>query len=238
METKSTFIINNESVSQLLARLRKEYHLEAYFRGDELRIGSVVYIESEANTHNFIFQQNIISDELDFQRRDDVKLSAVCNSINTVDGGTNKQGETKTKQERLSVLVYSDAISGNFKYIVKKKGEDFPANEEGERRTLFYPNVKTAQELAQLGADELQKFFYTGFKGSFTTFGIPYVKQGDNVRIKDPVLPDRNGLYKVKSVNYTGGVKGTRQKITVHYKMVEVNGQVQPISPPAIVTPA
>jgi len=236
--TIGDFIVNNESVAQLLARLRKEYHLEAYFRGDELRIGSVVYIESEANTHNFIFQQNIISDELDFQRRDDVKLSAVCNSINTVDGGTNKQGETKTKQERLSVLVYSDAMSGNFKYIVKKKGEDFPANEEGERRTLFYPNVKTAQELAQLGADELQKFFYTGFKGSFTTFGIPYVNQGDNVRIKDPVLPDRNGLYKVKSVNYSGGVKGTRQKITVHYKMVEVNGQVQPISPPAIVTPA
>lgn len=220
--TKTTigdFFVENETVAQLLARLRKEYHLEAYFRGNELRIGSLVYIESDAVTHNFAFQHNIISDQLDFQRKDDIKLSAVVNSINTVEGGTNKKGETKTKQERLSVLVYTDN-EGNFKYIKKKKDEDFPANEEGERRTLFYPNVKSEKELFDKGVAELKKYYYTGFKGNFTTFAIPYVRQGDNVNISDALMPDRNGKYKVKGVKYSGGVNGHRQIIELDYKFI------------------
>jgi hypothetical protein len=197
-----------------------------------------VYIEREATTHNFVFQQNIISDELDYQRRDDVKLSAVCNSLNTKAGKTNKKGQTKQVKERLSVLVYADPLTGNFKYIVKQKDKEFPENTEGERRTLFFPNISSAKELAELGARELRKFFYTGFKGSFTTFGIPYVKQGDNVRIKDRILPDRDGAYKVKGVKYSGGVGGLKQVIQLHYKLVEVNGKVQEDPSPAIVIQA
>lgn len=216
--TIGNFLITNETVAQLLTRLRKEYHLESYFRGNELRIGGKVYIDSEAKTNTFEFQKNIISDQLIFQRKDDVILSAVVNSVNTIDAGTNKKGQAKTKQDRLSVLVYVDP-SGNFKYEVKKEGVDFPANFEGERRTLFFPNVKSAAELAQKGIDELKKYYYTGFKGSFTTFIIPYVKQGDNVLIKDRIMPDRDGKYKVRSVKYTGGVAGHQQIITLDYKI-------------------
>ena len=219
--TKTTvgdLIIQDETVAQLLARLQKDFHFEAYFKGNELRIGSQVYIESEAKTFTFEFQKNIISDELVFQRKDDVKLSAVCESINTVDGGTNKKGQTKTKEERLTVLVYYDA-NGVAQYKEKKKGEDLPENVEGERRKLFFPNVKTAKELFEKGKEELAKYYYTGFKGKFTTFAIPYVQMGDNVIIKDRLMPDRDGKYKVKSVNYTGGVNGHRQIIELHYKM-------------------
>jgi len=217
--TIGNFMVMNESVAQLLNRLRKEYHLESYFRGNELRIGSKVYVDSEAAEHTFEFQNNIISDELTFQRKDDVILSAVVNSVNTVDAGTNKKGQTKTKQERLSVLVYVDKATGAFKSQTKQEGVDFPANVEGERRTLFFPNVKDAATLTQKGIDELKKYYYTGFKGSFTTFIIPYVKQGDNVRLKDRIMPDRNGLYKVRSVKYSGGVTGHRQLITLDYKI-------------------
>lgn len=234
--TIGDFIIQNETVAQLLARLRKEYHLEAYFRGDELRIGSQVYIESEAITHNFAFQKNIISDELEWQRKDDIKLSAVCNSVITSENGTNKKGQTKTKEEQISVLVYSSP--SGWKYIVKQKGVDFPANEEGERRTLFYPNVSDPTILAQRGVDELKKYFYEGFKGKFTTFGIPWVKQGDNVMITDPVMPDRNGQYKVRGVKYKGGVKGHRQTIILDYKQVVINNKVVADGPPSVVTKA
>ena len=215
-------LIQNETVAQLLARLRKDFHLEAYFRGSELRIGSRVYLDEDTNgktVWNFIFQQNIISDELEFKRKDDVKLSAVCNSINTKYEGTNKKGKTKTKSERLSVLVYPDA-KGNFQYIEKKEGVDFPANEEGERRTLFFPNVTTAKELYDLGMAELNKYYYTGFRGKFTTFGIPYVNVGDNVYIKDNLMPDRNGKYKVRGVKYSGGINGHRQEIMLDYKLI------------------
>jgi hypothetical protein len=219
--TKTTvgdLIIQDETVAQLLARLQKDFHFEAYFKGNELRIGSQVYIESEAKTFTFEFQKNIISDELVFQRKDDVKLSAVCESVNTVDGGTNKKGQTKTKEERLTVLVYYDS-NGVAQYKEKKKDVDLPENLEGERRKLFFPNVKSAKDLFEKGKEELNKFYYTGFKGKFTTFAIPYVQMGDNVIIKDRLMPDRDGKYKVKSVKYTGGINGHRQIIELHYKM-------------------
>lgn len=214
--------IGNESVAELLQRLRKEYHLEAYFRGSELRLGSQVYLESDnvgKPTYEFIFQQNIISDELQFKRIDDVVLSAVCHTMITKTGAANKKGKTKTKQERLSILIYMDKKSGQFKYIEKKQGVDFPANLEGERRTLFFPNITSAKDLFELGKKELVKYYYEGFRGKFTTFGIPYVRQGDNIIIRDRLLPDRNGKYKVRGVTYKGGVNGHRQEIILDYKL-------------------
>jgi hypothetical protein len=89
--TLGDITIQNESVAQLLSRLRKDYNLEAYFGtaktnganyGSELRIGSWIYIDEEAVQNNFAFQQNIISDELEFQFKKDLKLSAVVNSLN------------------------------------------------------------------------------------------------------------------------------------------------------------
>ena len=43
---------------------------------------------------------------------------------------------------------------------------------------------------------KLDQYHYEGFRGSFTTFGIPYVRLGDNIDILDAVLPERNGRYK------------------------------------------
>jgi len=221
--------IQNESVAQLIERLRKDFHLEAYFKGNELRIGSFVYVEDKSGNpvNKFTFQRNIISNDLIFTRKDDIKLSAICESINTVfTGKQNKQGEDKTKQERLTVLVYWDE-NGIPRYKKKEKNVDLPANLEGERRKLFYPNINSAATLAQAGLDELNKYYYTGFKGSFVTFAIPRVKLGDYIYLEDTVLPDRNGYYVVKAVDYSGGVNGHRQKITLDYKLVVTNKQVQ-----------
>jgi hypothetical protein len=46
------FRTENETVAEVLARIRKDYHFEAYFRGNELRCGSLVYIEAEATRAN------------------------------------------------------------------------------------------------------------------------------------------------------------------------------------------
>lgn len=226
--TIGDLIIQNESVAQLLARLRKDYHLEASFKGNQLRVGSQVYLDSDTtgkDTYVFGFQRNIISDKLEFQRRDDVKLSAICNSMNTVHGKVNKKGIQKTSQKKLSILIFWDALANNkageFKFVEKLKDIELPANEEGERRTLWFPDVSDPKKLFELGKLELQKFFYTGFKGDFTTFGIPFVQQGDDVALQDSVLPDRNGKYKVKGVTREGGVGGQRQTITLHYKLID-----------------
>lgn len=216
--TFGNFSVGNETACQVLQRLQKTYGFESYFRGNELRCGVLIYLPNEGQTQNFFFQQNIISDELEYQRKDDITLSAVAhNTIEEETGKQAKDGTAKTKKVRLEVLV---TIRNGVKTVKEiKKGETVPPNLEGERRTLFYPGATTVQQLADLAYQEIIKYYYTGLRGKFTTFGIPFVQQGDIANIKDPILPERNGLYRIKAVEYSGGVEGLRQVITLDFKI-------------------
>lgn len=219
--TSTTFgelMVGNETVAQLLQRLQKTYGFEFYFRGDELRGGVLIYIEEEAETQVFKFQNNIISDEMEYYRKDDVVLSAVANNtITEKTGALCKDGSAKKKKKRIRVLVTIKNGQRVDKEI--KEGESVPENLEGERHTYFFPGAKTVNQLADLAYEKLKKFYYEGFRGSFTSFGIPFVRQGDNARITDEKLPERNGLYKIRAVEYTGGVGGLRQTIHLDYRI-------------------
>ena len=37
------------------------------------------------------------------------------------------------------------------------------------------------------------------------------------------LLPEQNGRYKVKEVQYTGGIGGLRQEITLHYMVYRID---------------
>lgn len=218
--TFGTFPIGNETCAQVLQRLQKTYGFESYFRGDELRCGSVIYIASEAVTRTFTFQWDIIDIEnLDYQRLDDITLSAIArNTIVEETGKLTKDGHAQTKKKRLEVLVTLKNGITEIKQIVP--GIKVAPNTEGERRTLFYPGATDIATLGQLALNELKKYYYEGFKGYFTTFFLPFVRQGDNVKLVDPLLPERNGTYKVKKVVYSGSVDGgLRQKIYVDFKI-------------------
>lgn len=213
------FQIGSETVAQVLQRLKKQYGFEFYFKGDLLRGGVLIYIEDEAQTQYFRFQENIISDDMEYRRKDDIVLSVLAHNTLTVDaGGICKDGSRKTKRRRLSVLV--TIKNGNRKPdIVIEPGTPVPENIEGERTTYFDPGAKTVTELGNNAYEHLKKFYYDGFRGSFETFGIPYVQQGDNADIKDAILPERDGLYKIKKVEYSGGVNGMRQIIHLDYRI-------------------
>jgi hypothetical protein len=223
-ETKLTWdnsllIIDNLTVAQFLEKLRKDAFLHCYFRGTELRVGSIVYIESEAKTKTFEFQENIISSDLTFVRRDDVVLSAVAsNHIEEKTGKMTKDGHEKTKNSRIEVLVWFDR-SGKFQSKEIKKGDKPDANIDGERKTFHFLEAKTTDDLIRLAKDSLQKYYYAGFKGSFVTFGTPSVDFGDNAIIINKLLPEQNGTYKIKAVDISGGVDGFRQKIQLDYKI-------------------
>ena len=68
-------------------------------------------------------------------------------------------------------------------------------------------------ELTNYVTKELNRVSYEGWRGSFTTFGLPMVKHGYSVSIIDNILPERNGTYMVKQVNTSFGVDGFRQEI-------------------------
>lgn len=219
---------HNETIAEVLGRLQKDYHFYSYFRGNELRCGSVVYLEQDAIDSGkkvFKFQQNIISDELTYNRTEDIELSAVAYSINKIElGSTTKRGKRKTKHKRLEALVtIRNGKVTSYARPDNSLKSDFAPNVNGERRTLYFWNVPTTDKLISLATDELKKYYYRGMRGKFITFGIPYVRQGDNVDILDNILPERNGRYKVKSVRYFGGVNGLRQEIELDYLLTKLN---------------
>jgi hypothetical protein len=220
--TKTTvgqFLTQGETVMQILARFRKDYGLEAYFKGNELRIGLEVYLANEAANHKFTFQKNIIEDELEYQRKDDLVLSALAtNTIVENTGNQTKDGQNKTKKTQLQVLVTLKNNVATFKEI--KSGDSVSENTEGQRNKYFFPGAQNISELGKLAEKKLRLLYYDGLTGSFTTFGLPYVKQGDSVELVDNILPERNGKYRVKKVDYEGGVGGLRQTISLHMKLL------------------
>ena len=220
--TKTTFgafRTGNETVAEVLSRLRKQYHFESYLSNGVLICGISIYSQIKPVTHKFTFQENIISDELEYKRKEDIVLSILAsNKVEEETGKTTKDGQAKTKCVRLEVLLTLQNGSDTPVVFKKNKDEKYPENTGGERMTMQYPGAKTLQQLIDMATVEIKKYYYSGFRGKFTTFGIPVVKMGDNIQIVDPVLPERNGLYKCKGVDYEAGFGiGIRQTIQLDY---------------------
>lgn len=211
------FRTQNDSVADIIRRVRDDYGFKCYFRYNELRIGYPIYFDAEAKTEIFRFQQNIISDDLVYQRTDDAAMSvtAYSTSKSGMGNGTTIDGQPKTRIKRLEVLVTANKDGT---YTTTPMGQNPPDNlDVGEMITMYYWNVADAKTLGGYAMEELKKHHYNGLRGKFTTFGLPFVKHGDNVTLQDMVLHDRNGTYKVKRVTYRGGVEGLRQDITLDY---------------------
>jgi hypothetical protein len=58
---------------------------------------------------------------------------------------------------------------------------------------------------------------------------MPLIEFGNNIDLIDDLLPERNGRYKVKSVERTGGVGGLRQTIELDYLIMRLDAAGKPI---------
>lgn len=218
------FTTTRGSLAALLARIKNEYRVDSYFRGKELRIGYLHYVEDDDVEHTFTFQKNILdNDRLVWRRKDDAVLSMIvrANYLKTA-SGTTIDGVQKTTHASTEILIYNNA--GTFSYVTKEKGKDFATNylkDIGERFTMnIFDAIDSPKKLFEIGKPQLEKYYYDGFMGSFTTFGIPYVKHGDTVKLINPALPEQDGYYKVKAVSYYGGYEdGLRTEIFLDYKI-------------------
>jgi hypothetical protein len=94
---------------------------------------------------------------------------------------------------------------------------------EGDLRTVYHYGEDIA-DLDLTCERFLARAKYTGYYGSFTTRLEPIIKPADVVNINSYKDPSRNGLFLVKSVVMTIGVKGGRQKIELERKLSASEG--------------
>ncbi len=175
-----TMVMDNLNKVKVLEQL-KGFGLYSFFRDETLFVG-MQYDPENAQKHVFVLDYNIVSDELEFKRKDQVRVKV--KAISNMPDGTKKELEL---------------------------GDD-----DGDMRTLNFYNLSQA-ELKKAAERELERLKYDGWRGSFTAFGLPFVRHGDIVRLKkqDDSTGDKTGEYWVDKVVYQFGTNGFRQKITL-----------------------
>lgn len=191
----STYVSSNVTVAQAIAELKKIYGIEVYFKGNKLISNGLPYQVEGRKEVVFDFQQNVISDDLNYKRKDDQNI--VVRAISMYSDGT--------KKKKLSL------------YIPK---EDASA----EVKTFHFLNVNNLEDLRKLANDRIKKYWHEGWQGNFETFGLPFCDHGDVAILRDKVIPERNGAYLIKKVTYEMGMNGYRQRIELDIKLSDLDG--------------
>jgi hypothetical protein len=188
--TLGKFKIENATIAEVLDYLKRKFGLTSTFQNGKLYVGFAYRFSSI----NDIATSDLL--EFEFQRNiiDDSNLDYI-----------------RDDDVRLKVVAIN-----LFKNNTRKQIE--VGDPDGELRTLHFYELSD-KDLKTLANEALQKLKYEGFRGSFTTFLQPQVKHGQAVKLIDPMIPDRNGVYLVKQVITRFGMNGGRQEITVDRKI-------------------
>jgi hypothetical protein len=218
------FKTGNETAAETLNKLKKILpSMGFYFRNNVLRGGGSVYYYSDQSLgtgpdgeplyNTFNFQKNIITDEMHYSLMSDVKVGAQCYSVTSTQGTKkNKMGTPQYTTDRY------DATVG------VQNGDDADGY---EYYTFYFKDVTSTKTLTAKGATYLARYQYDGFRGNFTTFGMPFVQHGNIIYITDNLYPERNGHYMVKAVHYSFGLdSGLRQEIDLHFRTDNIDQSV------------
>ncbi len=119
-----------------------------------------------------------------------------------------RKDDVRIKIKAISILPDNSRIEAEL-------GDD-----DGDLRTFHYYNLDK-KALEHIVAEEIEKLKYTGYYGSFTTFGEPMMQIGDIAHIVDNQYPERQGKFLIKQVIRQFGVKtGYRQRILLDKAVV------------------
>jgi hypothetical protein len=189
--TLGKFSVENATVAEVLDYLKRKFGLSSYIESGSLYVG-LAYKPADiaANTLNPTAELTFQKDIIEDSNLSYQRDDDVSLNVTAINVKTNN-----TRQE----ITVGDTL--------------------GEKRTLYFYDIRTEAELRTLATEALEKYKYEGFRGSFTTFLQPVVRHGQAVKLIDPLIPDRNGVYLVKKVITTFGVDGGRQEITLDRKI-------------------
>lgn len=193
------WVIDNNSNLNAVQVLDKVSNLgvRIYFQDTTLHIGGIMDVSE--NTKCFIFEHNIIDNNLVYIEDDEVLT--IIKGISNLD--------TNEKIERYARLNAGEVEISEAAY-------------NGEQITLNFYNL-TETQLIETLTNNFDKYIYKGYSGNFTTFLDPLVKVNDTVNLYSLTYPERNGAYKCKSVVTNIDNNGGYQNIELDYKISDLN---------------
>ena len=124
-----------------------------------------------------------------------------------------------------SSLQYINDFDRKIKLVAKSIRDDNTTIEatagdaDGETRTLYFDNIATVQDLQKIADGKVEQLKYSGYEGSFKTFGGKFVNHGDAVEIINPQIPEQSGTYLADKVVTECGMNGIKQTISIKQKI-------------------
>lgn len=236
-------LYSTNTIAQFLDEIKSKFHFTIYikrtFENDKvkrtLHCGLIRYYPlvngQEKENHNIYFQRNIIDDDLNYNREDDIRIRLVAFGF--------------TRQELVEENI--DKTKKRKKYRI----QEIVGDPDGETRTIyFYPpssdqqtnaifgewtdaKISTEKSLVDtntilyrsgklrgLAEAMLPKLKKTNASGSITTFGLPELHPGDYIKLNDKIFTERDGnVFIIKSVITNFGTNGFKRKIELDYRI-------------------
>lgn len=118
-----------------------------------------------------------------------------------------------TLAENVKIAVKATHINGdNTKIEVT-----VPKDTEGcNTQHFLFPECETEAALKEAAENKLKELKCDKMDGTIEAFGVPFVRKGDVVRLKDAERPERDGRrFWVTAVEYKFNTSGYRQTITL-----------------------
>jgi hypothetical protein len=197
------YTIAKATGAQVFDSLKSQFGISCFFRNGTLVAGDPYQATGKPQELKYQFSGptgNIISPDLTYTLADDVALR--FHGISYLKGGkkieVDEGGSTKTGKVKGDTGTTATAFS---------KG--LPA---GELRTISAVGLNEA-ELRAYVKKEAARLRFDGYRGGFTSFGLPAAEHGAIAVLTDPVYPERAGAYFIDEVVKTFGVGGSRRTI-------------------------
>ena len=194
-------ITDDMTLAQALDAIMQKYpYVKGYFQDGKFYAVFGTVPSAGKTPTLFSPERNMISDNLKYTIAEDIKIGIKAVSIL----------RDNTQLEAYAPLQAFNSKADKTGKITRTIKNSY------EQRQFFNPNCRTQKELQNF-ADKLAAEWVTDkMDGTITAFGVPFVRKGDIIMLKDADRAERNGKrFVAEAVDYSFGTSGYRQTITL-----------------------
>lgn len=201
------YILKRTSVSKAYKSVKLEKLLKdilpSQFKIDaiDVELGSLLYVKKTVaeiltelkdnfGIYSYFVGDTLVSGKIYLDNSRKVKFTFHKNIIPGNDLVYRRKTDTR-------ILVTMTSHLPNGKKIKASYGEA-----DGEEQKLVCYAVESQKDVEALAKKEYDRLKIDGYKGQFSSFGIPFVQHGDTLVLTNPENTDKNGNFYADAVTY------------------------------------